>query len=197
MKPWTEMKAACIIWQETRPAAQLVIPRFTPLFWHECDVLVVMKSGFWHEFEIKLSLADFRADRRKSRKHLVLNGGRGEEMEEPLLARYLGPNRFWYAVPEEIAHQVANELPQWAGLAVFKTWSNGVRSMIRQKRAPLRHKREIDPRVLEQARGVMIYRMWAALVRCEGLGEPQMWESTVPVEEPRATLFEDEEGANA
>ena len=57
MTPWTEMGAACVIWQETRPNAQLVIPRYTPWNWHECDVLVVMKSGLWHEFEIKLSVS--------------------------------------------------------------------------------------------------------------------------------------------
>lgn len=35
----------------------------------ECDVIKVLKSGYWHEYEIKLSASDFRNDFQKTAKY--------------------------------------------------------------------------------------------------------------------------------
>lgn len=178
---WTEMRAACLVWRETRPGACLVIPRFTPLRWHECDVLVVMKgSRYWHEYEIKLSIEDFRADRRKVRKHQALEWSGSLVEAQRRFGRGVGPNRFWYVVPEDIAERVASELPPWAGLAVLRLTTHGTAWLDRRVKAPLRHSEPVDQRVLDQAHGVMIYRMWAALTRLAKMGEPSLWDGGAP-----------------
>jgi len=42
-----------------------VMPNYTPRGWWECDVFELTKAEMFVEYEIKLSRADFRADRNK------------------------------------------------------------------------------------------------------------------------------------
>lgn len=94
----------------------IAVPNYTPAYWYECDFFQVTTSLYWVEFEIKISLSDFRADFKKTAKHKVLlgsyNGSTG------------GPRRFWYVVTEEIAERVQAELPAYAGL--MTCFSNGL-----------------------------------------------------------------------
>lgn len=47
----------------------------------ECDVIKVLKSGYWHEYEIKLSVSDFRNDFQKK-----LARAQGSEKKHDLFA---------------------------------------------------------------------------------------------------------------
>lgn len=60
--------------------------------WHECDMLVMTRSGYLTEIEIKRSWSDFLADFKKKHKH---------ESEGII-------KRFYYAVPYSIAEKVFN-----------------------------------------------------------------------------------------
>ena len=64
--------------------------------WHECDMLVLSKSGYLTEIEIKRSWADFLADFKKSHTH----EGRG-------IIKY-----FYYCVPECLLKQVYDKLDE-------------------------------------------------------------------------------------
>ena len=170
-KPWTELRVACLIHRETQSLAVLSIPRFTPSRWFECDVMIVTRAGLWHEFEIKLSFADFRADRKKKLKHAILSGRTSR------LAGHEGPNRFWYVVPEEISAAVWAELPAWSGLAIVKRYGNGHGWLHRVVRAPRLHAVPATARMIDQANRAMPWRMWNALTRLADGDGPWLWTS--------------------
>ena len=86
-------------------AFPLIIPNIYLWSW-ESDMLFITPNGFPHEFEIKISLADFRADGNKTRKH------------DRLSDVYDIPNRpatFTYVCPPDIIPVSA--VPDYAGLA--------------------------------------------------------------------------------
>lgn len=64
--------------------------------WHECDMLVLTKSGYLTEIEIKRSWSDFLADFKKKHRH---------ESEGII-------KNFYYAVPYSIVVKVYNYLVQ-------------------------------------------------------------------------------------
>lgn len=68
----------------------------TPKNRHECDMLVLSKSGYLTEIEIKRSWADFLADFKKEHKH----DGRG-------LIKYI-----FYCVPEGLLEKVYEKLEE-------------------------------------------------------------------------------------
>lgn len=98
-----------------------------PLRWRECDVLEVTGSLLWHEFEVKVSRADYTADFRKK-----LRSRNGTAFKHDLLQDKSGrgPNYFSFAVTEGL---IPIELvPKYAGLFEM---SNG---MIRMRKKPVR-----------------------------------------------------------
>lgn len=159
-------------------AAALMIPNYTPAHWFECDMLRVTKAGFMDEFEIKVSVADFKVD--------ALKGP--TEHERARMASYSeadqkrfkfefrskhqrlaegdtrGPCRFWFVMPEEIASKV--EIPSWAGMITVGIYRKHVRLLNlyphhpSHRKAPQLHKAKVDPAVLTNARGVFYHRYW-------------------------------------
>lgn len=89
---------------------EIVVPNSEVFAW-ESDVISVVRSGFVHEFEIKITRADFKQDAKKERARLLC---------DPVIKGYWGdrtcsrPNYFWYVVPEGLI--TAEELPGYAGL---------------------------------------------------------------------------------
>ena len=139
----------------------ILIPNWTPPKWWECDVARIMPSGRWHEYEIKLSKADFLADQRK----LTTRGfGRNKFSEIKHLeldaASEKGPNNFWYVMPESVADQV--DIPKFAGLVIAGE-HNGRTYVNVRKEAPLLHKAKAEFPVPEQ--NVFYYRMWSNMER--------------------------------
>ena len=68
------------------------------------DILAVDKSRYLTEVEVKVSLADFRADTKKRKWNMQARGFR------------VGPRKFYYAAPNDLAIQIKEELPDHAGL---------------------------------------------------------------------------------
>ena len=75
----------------------------------ESDFLCCTNSGFYYEYEIKISRSDFRADKKKKKKHLILEGK--EEGKRP--------NYFYYAVPEGLLK--TGDMPEYAGLVYLRS----------------------------------------------------------------------------
>jgi len=120
-------------------ASQIIIPRFTPLHWWECDLWRLSKTGMVDEYEIKLSVADFKADAGKERTdweigelgHFVKSGPKNKHAL--LAGSESGPNRFWFVMPATIADKV--NVPWFAGLIAVESWSG----ITVRRRAPKRH----------------------------------------------------------
>lgn len=91
------------------------------VFGWEADLVVIRKSFFTVEIEIKISVADFRNDAGKEEKHALIRDGffirppttwRGEKRIERR-----GANYFFYAVPEALQEKIT--VPDHAGLIII------------------------------------------------------------------------------
>lgn len=92
-------------------------PNYTPKDWWECDLMELRKSGFWVEYEVKLSRADFMADRRKIERKFDYNFGEYRERNKHICldsGMPCGPNYFWFVVPHGMIR--LDDVPRWAGL---------------------------------------------------------------------------------
>lgn len=89
-----------------------------PLRWEECDVIEVSQHLLFHEFEIKISRADYLRDFSKT---IQLPRERRTEADwnkrkhDLLKDRYdLGPSYFWFVCPVGLIDKA--EVPEYAGL---------------------------------------------------------------------------------
>jgi hypothetical protein len=87
----------------------------------ETDFFMMLRSGYTTEIEIKISKADFKNDGNKKIKHQILKEGKFERPSykgmingttEPV--PWNRPNRFYYAVPENMI--TVDDVPDYAGL---------------------------------------------------------------------------------
>ncbi len=95
----------------------MVVPN-SRLFWYcEADFLSVTKAGLIHEYEIKLSISDYKADFKKKRKH--------RELSTRKITTYQGapaiPSYFWY-----VTYDFDIEPPEYAG------WMKVIPDMVRR-----------------------------------------------------------------
>jgi hypothetical protein len=98
-----------------------MLPRYTPGAWWECDVCEVTSSGYFREYEIKMSRADFRVDAQKARD--IFDGQyrpmgaapRPQERKHDLLAAgdTRGPVEFYFCTPMGLLTEM--DIPVWAG----------------------------------------------------------------------------------
>lgn len=61
----TERRVQRAIYLHTHRRYQVVMPNYTPAGWWECDVWGVTKAGYGVEWEVKLTVSDFRKDAEK------------------------------------------------------------------------------------------------------------------------------------
>jgi len=160
-----------IYWR--RRSARLVMPNYTPAGWWECDMFVVMRSGYWHEFEIKLTATDLRADEQKVRQgRACFYTGRSPpkrwKYSQLAAGDPKGPSRFTYVVPQALAEE---KFPDWAGIMHANQNENGKIYLEEVRRPPALHRHKVDQRVIEHARGVCYYRMWNERLRAETLAD--------------------------
>ena len=111
-------------------APSIVAPR-----WAEMDVFGLMKSGYVHEFEIKVSKSDYKADFKKT---TCWKGYKFEGLKHhQLQAGECYPNRFYFVLP---AHLADVELPDYAGLILAYGNEYGGVQLKWIKQAPTLHK---------------------------------------------------------
>lgn len=161
------MTERCIqrwLFQELRSATKIAMPNYTPAGWWECDLFSVTKAGYFHEHEIKLSVADFRADAKKSERGWNYERRKQEDRnkhDELASACERGPSCFWFVVPEGLIE--SSDVPEWAGLkyAIRQDRYWGRTKIVRP--APRLHREKANPKVIEHAKGVCYWRYWNAI----------------------------------
>lgn len=103
------------------------------VFGWESDCLLLTKSGYWYEFEIKISRSDFKNDfKNKGDKHRILG----------TISDTKKPNYFYYVVPEGLIQ--VDEIPSYAGLIYINEYRH--RTIVKQ--APVLHKVKNNPKDL-------------------------------------------------
>ena len=93
-----------------------VITHFYPHWWHECDVYSITKAGYGIETEVKISVADFKAEFRKTRKHQALAAAVTAGCPPGFAIGV--PRRYYFAVPEGLIG--LGEIPDYAGLLYIR-----------------------------------------------------------------------------
>lgn len=147
-----------------------VLPNYTPMNWFECDVFEVTAAGFFREYEVKLTVSDFRADAKKE--HNDYNYAKmrreGGKKHDLLAGRSVsGPRQFFYVTPAGLLQSEA--LPEWAGLIELDDrgpmhaapWRYQERLV---KKAPALHREKVREELLKAARGVIYYRLHTLLI---------------------------------
>lgn len=133
------------------------------LFDFESDVLVLKPSGYLIEYEIKLSVSDFRADFRKKRKvHRHQRNSPTYTRHEFILSGK-GANRFYYALPDDIYKKVKDEIPPWAGILTFHPREvDGKKYVIigHQRNAKLLHKKTFGNEAKSKILTAMYWKAW-------------------------------------
>lgn len=138
-KPLTEYDLQYAIIQNWNRSGNFFCPNISSGF-GEMDVLRLTRSGYAYEFEVKISRADFRADKKKEYKHKNYS-----DMFNKIPLTGIGrysvenvPNYFYYVAPKGIIP--VDEVPAYAGLYEIKEnplWLNYLDCI---KVAPLIHK---------------------------------------------------------
>lgn len=163
---------------------KFVLPTYAPKGWWECDVFELTPAGYFREYEVKMTRADFLADRRKGTRGWRMEGGRPDCRHRfaarvcllcgagyrPVLTESKhglieardprGPSRFWYVAPEGLL--TAADLPAWAGLIEVAARQVGAvpRLWERETRAaPVLHREKLAGGAVTHARGICYWRM--------------------------------------
>lgn len=143
-EPLTEKRIQKLLMRD-RYSKHVVLPNYTPLDWWECDVMQITASGYWHEFEIKLNLADFRRDVEKTKDAGPWGARIGEKKHDLLAGSDRGPCCFWYVAPVGVI--AIAQVPAWAGLIEIQQHGKYLYEMGPLVKAPRRHERKADPAI--------------------------------------------------
>jgi hypothetical protein len=196
----TEDIAALTIMRDLK-ARSFCLPRYTPTKWWECDVFELTGSGYFREYEIKMSVADFKADAEKSHDYGRIPWGTPSDIRKKhdLLAAgdTRGPVEFSFVTPKGLL--TPEMIPQWAGLIELVDRGEGHRpthrwSAVTIVRAPRLHTTKANPKIHPNALGNCYYRFHTALERnANREGLPLTWSDPAPPpndisqEEPQLT----------
>lgn len=110
------MQAVVMRWVMNEKHHELVLPNSTAFFWWEADLLSVTKAGYSHEFEIKISRADYKRDGKKHKHRFI-----GMEKN--------GPNYFWY-----VTYGFEIEPPERAGWILVSKYPDRNRLVLEVKK---------------------------------------------------------------
>lgn len=150
---------------------ECLCPNYTPVGWFECDIFALTKSGYFHEFEIKLTVADFKADAEKRDRGYRFVGNRytnecGDTKYKRLSsADESGPVNFWYIVPEGLI--TPDDLPEFAGLKYAIALKDKTLLVEDIVKAPRLHRQKAKQEVADHVKTVFYYRFWRERIRRE------------------------------
>jgi len=145
-----EVQAALMTYAMDEKSHAFAIPNSNSIFRWETDLLSATKAGLFHEWEIKLSLADYRRDfNDKKYKHSILKkcGAAG---------RWI-PCYFWFVT----CGFEPDEIPDYAGWmrydrSISSTW---YRRIVIEKPAPRLDGRRLEANDFETAARLLSYRL--------------------------------------
>ena len=123
----------------------------------ESDLLILRKSGYAVEYEIKLSIADWKAGLKKTKR--IGLGLQNTQTRHEFLTSGKGANMFYYVAPEEVLKRV--EIPDWAGVIVAREnrSANFCITGIR-KNARFLHKKKQPPGLEKKILTSCYYKYW-------------------------------------
>lgn len=159
----TAKQITIALWNKYSGSSSILIPRYTPPKWWECDMWRLTKAGYAEEFEIKISLSDFKADAFKSidlwtpRTNEAGTRTRETVLKHKELVAGRGPNRFWFVMPKELADKC--DIPPFAGLLTCALYDERVSEPQIIKSAPLlnRNKPTLN---IERTLWTFYWRFW-------------------------------------
>jgi hypothetical protein len=140
---------------EYASTSEILLPNYTPFHWWECDLFRLSKTGFFTEYEIKLTRSDFAADKKKGHTISEWKDGKGSSrfaLKHDLLAgekQEWIPKMFYYVVPTNLIK--ATEVPAWAGLIYARRVSRHYVLMKIIKRAPSLHRIAMSEKMKRKA----------------------------------------------
>jgi len=165
-----------------------IFPNIDTITGYEADLLAITRHGYAHEYEIKISLSDFRADLKKKHKHASLSGNTktipspyypawgpetvyvmadtqktGEYMLNDECFPENRPKYFWYVVAGFIPP--INEVPVYAGLMTYNS-ENKIFECV--KKAPVLPSKIVSPELINKATKSMTFRYWDMRLRNAG-----------------------------
>lgn len=148
-----------------------VMPNYTPANWFECDVFEITGAGYFREYEVKVTRADFARDREKGGASWRWDRSAGKVVREKLATKHellaaravRGPVEFNFVVPEGLV--APGEVPDWAGLIQVKR-GGGVLWTACRKDAPRIHNVKADTRLRVHASSTCYWRMHRLIQRC-------------------------------
>jgi len=117
---------------------------------YEMDIFALRKSGFLDEIEIKLSVADYKADFKKRANRFL-------SKHEAIASGKRCCNYFSFLIPENIESKI--DVPDYAGLYVYRP-VNGKACIVEMKKAKLLHKNKISDQSIIKVGKKMAYRYW-------------------------------------
>ena len=130
------------------------------VFGWESDFLLKTRSDYWYEYEIKISVADFKKDFIKEQKHYELMTG--YELKSNILTTKFDnnniratvnynydepaiiPNYFSYVIPYTLLPKIKDMIPSYAGLYYISE----INRLECYKKPPKLHNNKIDDNVL-------------------------------------------------
>jgi hypothetical protein len=124
-----------------------IAPNFSTYNMHECDIISVTKDNYTYEYEIKVSLSDFKADFKKVNKHKWLASGKGviiHQGKRKGQISHLICNHFYYVCPACLIDEAL--IPDYAGLI----WIHYDGRIDYRKLAPRLHTYPADDKLLRK-----------------------------------------------
>ena len=185
---WNERDVQVRLWLENRSGARVIAPNYTPRDWFECDLWLVTRAGYAYEYEIKRTVADFKADQQKQMslgyRHLAPYESLGVKSKHEMMAEgsARGPSRFWFVLPRGLGV----EIPVWAGH--IEAWmQNGIFRHNELKPAPRLHKEKVEEPEVSLAQERLAWRYWGMVHdhnRTMADKRYEMWEATEKTSTP-------------
>lgn len=175
--------------REYQNGSAVMAPNYTPEPWWECDIWRVTNASFAYEYEIKLSIHDYRKDASKNafmrgndqhgvrarrftpglqrlerqNKHKLLEAGDAR-----------GPNRFSFVMPVELIDKIGvHEIPDWAGVVSAEPFG-GYGVTLRIVRSPPQlHRTKVDKTAITRCTRRLSFRYWTEIHSAQARGRHQ------------------------
>ena len=122
-------------------------------FYWEVDLIAITKARYVHEYEIKVTHADFKSDFKK-KKHFSINDAYKKRIHENRLRRM--PNYFWYVAPL-LAFPMC--VPDYAGLIEVVPNNYGL-ALHEIKKPKLLHRNKISKKGIKAITRSLMFKYW-------------------------------------
>lgn len=142
-----------------------LMPNYTPMSWWECDLLGLTRSGYWREWEVKISVSDFHADAKKVSRYR----NRRNKHEQLAAGSTDGPTQFWFVTPKDLIG--AGDVPEWAGLLYASVdEDHPIHGRIDEiKPAPRLHHQKASEKMYPRLLTASLYRYWTQRINFDRL----------------------------